>query len=245
MKLRFVMSIIISIFILSAGIFGLYYIHDKVPKRLNEPSNILASEATEVNPDDVESKELKEIIQETQKKVVKIELANGTIGSGFIYSDKGDIVTNAHVVAGETDVVVVTSDAKEFSGIVIGVSEDTDVALVRVAGLEGVEPLKLREEKAEIGDEVLALGSPLGLENTVTIGIISGIDRDFDLDPYHYEDVYQISAPIAPGNSGGPLVHSESGEVLGINSVVSDVGTIGFSIPIRNVLTLIEEWSAT
>jgi hypothetical protein len=92
---------------------------------------------------------------------------------------------------------------------------------------------------------VLALGSPLGFQNTVTTGIISGVDRDLDLPPYHYEDMYQISAPIAPGNSGGPLINSKTGEVIGINSAAADQGSIGFSIPLKNVIALIEGWSKT
>jgi serine protease Do len=190
------------------------------------------------------SRELKEIIHEAQKLVVQIEVANGTMGSGFLYNNQGDVITNAHVVANTKEVKVKTADSKEFSGTVIGISSDTDVALVRVPGLAGVEPLKIaKDRKAEIGDEVLALGSPLGFQNTVTTGIISGIDRDFDLEPFQYEDVYQISAPIAPGNSGGPLIDSKTGEVLGINSAGMDQGSIGFSIPIPNVISLIEGWS--
>jgi serine protease Do len=117
------------------------------------------------------------------------------------------------------------------------------VAVVRVPGLAQSDFLKISQDNADIGEEVLALGSPLGLQNTVTTGIISGVDRDFDLEPYHYEDVYQISAPIAPGNSGGPLVDVKTGEVLGINSAGTNQGTIGFSIPLSNVLSMIEGWS--
>jgi serine protease Do len=187
---------------------------------------------------------MKEIIHETQKLVVKIETVAGQ-GSGFLYNDKGDIVTNAHVVAGMKDVTVITADSRELPGIVIGISETIDVAVIRVEGLEGMKPLNISNETSEIGEEVLALGSPFGLENTVTTGIISGVDRNLELPPYYYENVYQISAPIAPGNSGGPLVHSETGKVLGINSVKADQGSIGFSIPILNVIGMLEGWSAT
>ena len=91
------------------------------------------------------------------------------------------------------------------------------------------------------------IGSPLGFQNTVTTGIISGIDRDIDIAPFHYEDAYQISAPIAPGNSGGPLVDSKTGEVLGINSagIMEASGSIAFSIPISSVLPLIDGWIAS
>lgn len=187
---------------------------------------------------------LKEIISSVGEKVVMIETADGSIGSGFLYNDRGDILTNAHVVAGFTDVTVTTSGSKEMSGTVIGIGEETDVAVVRVADLEGVEPLELKlQAEAEIGDEVLALGSPLGLQNTVTTGIVSGVDRTFDIAPYYYEGLYQISAPIAPGNSGGPLVDRMTGQVLGINSAVTDEGGIGFSIPVISIVDSARSWS--
>jgi serine protease Do len=245
MKKKWIVSIITTLVIWGAGVYAFFYIKDLVPKKLKAESTILVmDDQKNKNKQKKITRELKEIIHETQKLVVKIELPDGSLGSGFLYNDKGDVITNAHVVANTKEVKVKTADSKEFSGTVIGISSDTDVALVRVPGLAGVEPLKIaKNRKAEIGDEVLALGSPLGLQNTVTTGIVSGIDRDFDLAPFHYEDVYQISAPIAPGNSGGPLIDSKTGEVLGINSAGMDQGSIGFSIPIPNVITLIEGWS--
>lgn len=242
--MRWIISIIMSTLILGAGGYGIYAIQQTVPGQLQQPSAILAKSAIGTLSE-TEEKLLKDVIQESQAKVVKIELANGAIGSGFLYNDLGDVITNAHVVSGVEDVFVITSDGQEFHGRVIGISQDIDVALVRVEGLRGKEPLPLAaHKKAEIGDEVLALGSPLGLDQTVTTGIISGVDRDFELEQYRYEGVYQISAPIAPGNSGGPLVLQSTGEVLGINSAGMDIGTIGFSIPIANVLHMFEAWSA-
>jgi serine protease Do len=245
MKTKWIVSIITTLVIWGAGVFAFFYIKDLVPNKLKAESTILVmDDQKNKTKQEKMTRELKEIIHEAQKLVVKIELPDGSLGSGFLYNDKGDVITNAHVVANTKEVKVKTADSKEFSGTVIGISGDTDVALVRVPGLAGVEPLKIaKNRKADIGDEVLALGSPLGLQNTVTTGIISGIDRDFDLAPFHYEDVYQISAPIAPGNSGGPLIDSKTGEVLGINSAGMDQGSIGFSIPIPNVISLIEGWS--
>ncbi|CAM3585705.1 MULTISPECIES: S1C family serine protease [Saccharibacillus] len=195
-------------------------------------------------PDEPGEPTLKEIISSVGEKVVMIETSDGSIGSGFLYNDRGDILTNAHVVSGFTDVTVTTSGSEEMSGTVIGIGEETDVAVVRVADLAGVEPLELKlEAEAEIGDEVLALGSPLGLQNTVTTGIVSGVDRTFDIAPYYYEGLYQISAPIAPGNSGGPLVDRTTGQVLGINSAVTDEGGIGFSIPVVSIVESARGWS--
>lgn len=250
MNKNWIISIALTLLIAGAGILGLFFIKGYVKDKLDQPSTILTSAAVNVDVDNsseiiagAEEKGIKEIIQEAQKKVVKIERADGEIGSGFLYNDMGDVITNAHVVSGVKDVTIITSDELEFSGTVIGISTDIDIAVIRVEGLRGKEPLKIRMEKAEIGDEVLALGSPLGLDNTVTTGIISGVGRDLEIENYVYEDLYQISAPIAPGNSGGPLLHRESGEVIGINSAASDIGTIGFSIPIMNVLSIIKGWS--
>lgn len=239
---KWIVSSISTILIICSGIYGIFYIKNTVPIELKTPSKIVAAAGKKEKADKPE--DLKMIIHNTQKLVVKIELPDGSLGSGFLYNNIGDVVTNAHVVANGSSAKIKTSDSREFSGKVIGISKEVDVAIVRVPGLAGLSPLKIaRERKAELGDEVLALGSPLGLQNTVTTGIISGTNRDIDIEPYHYKDVYQISAPIAPGNSGGPLVDTKTGEVIGINSAGADKGSIGFSIPITSVLNLLEGWS--
>lgn len=190
-------------------------------------------------------KTIKDIIFETQKQVVMIETPTGSQGSGFLYNWQGDLLTNAHVVAGSRTVKVKTADARELRGEVIGIGTDTDIAVVRVKALEGTEPLSLkRSAMAEVGDEVVAVGSPLGLQNTVTTGIISGVGRHFEIGSFRYRDMYQISAPIAPGNSGGPLVDRMTGSVIGINSAGVEKNAIGFSMPIDNVIAMAEEWSA-
>lgn len=246
MKNKWIISGVLTFLILGGGTYYFLYMKENIPMQLTASSNLIKATDEDVSEPQVELKDLKEVIHETQKLVVKIELEDGSLGSGFLYNDKGDIVTNAHVVANAKEVKVNTTDSKEFTGEVIGISNDTDIAVVRVEGLKEVAPLKIaRTRKAEIGDEVLALGSPLGFQNTVTTGIISGLERDLNIDNFKYEDVYQISAPIAPGNSGGPLVDRKTGEVLGINSAASNQGTIGFSIPITDVLPLIEGWSET
>ncbi|MBM7619854.1 hypothetical protein JOC95_001706 [Bacillus tianshenii] len=242
MNKRWIVSVIATLVLLGAGTYGYFFIKQGVPKQLTAQSSLYI----ETKPEEKElvPQELKEIIFESQKLVVKIELPDGSFGSGFLYNNKGDVITNAHVVPNAKEVKVVTADSKELTGQVIGVSVDTDVAVVRVPELEGTEPLRLaRTKKAELGDEVIALGSPLGFQNTVTTGIISGVGRSFEIDSFKYEDVFQISAPIAPGNSGGPLINTTTGEVVGINSATMDKGVIGFSIPLSNVITLLESWS--
>lgn len=241
MKKNWLISITLSILIITAGVLGFIRIQNSAAEDVFAESEILNE-----NKDHQEETELdlKDIIREAQKKVVMVELEDGTVGSGFLYNNKGDIITNAHVVAGVKDVKVRTTDAKGFDGKVIGISTETDVALVRAEGLKNQEPLHIsKDHDAELGQEIVALGSPLGLQNTVTTGIISGTNRDFDLPPYKYSGVHQISAPIAPGNSGGPLLDRENGQVIGMNSARMEEGEIGFSIPIEDILPLAESWS--
>lgn len=190
-----------------------------------------------------QTKTKKEIIEASQKRVVTIESAGG-LGTGFLYNNQGDLLTNAHVVEGYSEVTVRMLNHKEYKGTVIGIGDDIDIAVVRVPELKKLDPLPISTTKAETGDEILALGSPLGLENTVTTGIISGMGRNFEIDPYVYTNMYQISAFITHGNSGGPLVSATTGEVLGINSAsASQEAGIGFSIPITQILKQAEAWS--
>jgi S1-C subfamily serine protease len=241
MKKNWIISITLSILIISAGVFGYFRIQYSAAENVFAESEILLENKEKQKETELE---IKEIIREAQKKVVMVELADGTVGSGFLYNKMGDIITNAHVVAGVKDVKVRTTDAKGFDGKVIGISTETDVALVRVEGLKNQEPVRIsKHHDAELGQEILALGSPLGLQNTVTTGIISGTNRDFDLPPYKYSGVHQISAPIAPGNSGGPLLERKDGQVIGMNSARMEEGEIGFSIPIEDILPLAESWS--
>ncbi|MBE4909650.1 trypsin-like peptidase domain-containing protein [Bacillus luteolus] len=243
MKGKWIVSIVTSVIIWGAGIFAFLTIQDSIPQKLTASSQLIVNEGSK-KKEDSGKRELKEIIYDSQKLVVKVELDDGSIGSGFLYNNKGDVITNAHVAANATNVRITTADSKGYEGTVIGISGETDIALIRVPGLAGIEPLPIaKERKAEIGDEVLALGTPLGFQNTVTTGIISGVNRDLDIEPFHYEDVYQISAPIARGNSGGPLIDRKTGEVIGINSAGIIEGVIGFSIPISSIIAMIEEWS--
>ncbi|MBX5467913.1 MAG: S1C family serine protease [Firmicutes bacterium] len=168
-------------------------------------------------------------------------------GSGFIYDRRGDILTNAHVVAGAEQVWVRTAQGQRYAAQVIGEDPTRDVAALRVAALSHVPPLALADSQTvALGDAVVAFGSPLGLKNTVTEGNISGLDRNFAIAPAVYRGVFQISAPIAPGNSGGPLVLAANGEVVGIETaaVVNVGGNIGFAIPIDQVKALAEAWAA-
>lgn len=244
MNKSWIVSSIASVVIVAAGIGSFMYINRTVPAQLpNKP--LVATVTTKATQTSKGNPALKDVIFNTQKKVVMIELDDGSLGSGFLYNKQGDIITNAHVVAGALNVKVKTADARTLDGKVIGIGTDMDIAVVRVPELADTEPLSLAQNSnADVGDNVLALGSPLGLQNTITTGIISGVGRDFTIDPYVYTNLYQISAPIAPGNSGGPLIHADTGEVLGINSAMaSESNTIGFSIPVSEIQETVQKWS--
>ncbi len=201
-----------------------------------------------MNEDVSDTTNLKSILHETGKYVVQIETQNDVetaTGSGFIFNEKGDILTNLHVIDGADFIQVRTANAEIYPAAVVGKGKGNDVAVLRVPQLAGMGGLELEKENIpEIGDEVIALGSPHGFQNTVTLGIISGTERNFSVDGYDYNNAYQISAPITYGNSGGPLINRETGHVVGINSVGTEDGTIGFSIPIIDLLEDIDEWVA-
>jgi serine protease Do len=137
------------------------------------------------------------------------------VGSGFILSADGYVMTNAHVVQGADEVIVTLTDKREFKARLIGADPRTDVAVVKVEAT-GLPVVKIGDSgRARVGEWVMAIGSPFGLENTVTAGIISAKQRDTgDLLP-----LLQTDVAINPGNSGGPLVNMR-GEVIGINSAV-------------------------
>lgn len=239
------LSLTSTLIILIGGATGFYFLHDSYNNTTVEATSSLG-EKNELS-EKTEEPNLKSVIHETQKSVVQIEvsLKDGTSsGSGFLYNTDGDVITNAHVVEGAEKIIVKTSDAKQFEAQIIGMGDTTDVAVIRVPGLKENAPLPVAEERvAEVGDNIIALGSPLGLQNTVTTGIISGLDREFILEPYRYEHIYQISAPITKGNSGGPLIDATTGEAIAINSAGTDSGAIGFSIPLPNVIDQIKSWS--
>ena len=245
-KLALLLSLASSLFILVGGGTGFYFLHESYSSTAVEATSSLGKK-TDTSEQTSEEPNLKSVIHETQKSVVQIEvdLKDGSSsGSGFLYNMEGDVITNAHVVEGAQKITVKTSDAKQFEAQIIGMGDTTDVAVIRVPGLKDNAPLSVAEERmAEVGDNIIALGSPLGLQNTVTTGIISGLDREFILEPYRYEHIYQISAPITKGNSGGPLIDATTGEAIAINSAGTDSGAIGFSIPLPNVIDQIKGWS--
>ncbi len=172
------------------------------------------------------------------------ELKQQSLGSGFIIDKDGYIITNNHVVEGADEIKVKLADGREFKAKVIGRDPKTDLALIKITTLfKNLPVLPLGDsDKIRVGDWVLAIGNPFGLEHTVTQGIISATGRVIGSGPY--DNFLQTDAPINPGNSGGPLINLK-GEVIGINSAIIASGQgIGFAIPsnmAKNVVSQLKE----
>jgi serine protease Do len=166
-----------------------------------------------------------------------------SLGTGFVISAEGLIVTNNHVVEAVDKVEVVFSDGTRSDAEVVGTDPKTDVALIRAKAKRSYVPLPLGDSDALLpGDWVMAIGNPFGLDHTVTVGIVSATGRDIGQGPY--DDFIQTDAAINPGNSGGPLM-SLSGQVIGINTAINpQANTIGFAVPInmaKEILPQLEE----
>ena len=156
-------------------------------------------------------------------------------GSGFIITADGRMITNAHVVAGADSVKVTLKDGRTFDGRVVGVDRVTDVAVVKIEA-KGLPTVRLGKAHNLIpGEWAIAIGNPLGLDNTVTVGIISALDRSSSQVgvPEKRVSFIQTDAAINPGNSGGPLLNAK-GEVIGVNTAIrADAQGLGFAIPVE------------
>ncbi|WP_424984916.1 trypsin-like peptidase domain-containing protein [Microbulbifer sp. S227A] len=189
------------------------------------------------------------IPEEFRKRFEKMLPKNGGaaprkgVGSGFIISGDGQIVTNHHVVDGADSVTVKLADGRSFNATVIGSDPLTDVALLQ-AEIDETLPVVVfgESDSMRAGDEVVAVGNPFGLGGTVTSGIISAMSRDIHSGPY--DDFIQTDAAINRGNSGGPLFNNE-GEVIGVNTAIfsPDGGSvgIGFAVPSDLVQTVVAD----
>lgn len=166
-----------------------------------------------------------------------------SLGSGFIISDEGYIITNNHVVSGADEIKVKLSDGREFKGEIKGSDEKLDLALIKIAAKDHLPVATLGDsDTIEVGEWVMAIGNPFGLAQTVTAGIVSAQGRVIGSGPY--DDFIQTDASINPGNSGGPLFNAH-GEVIGINTAIIAGGQgIGFAIPVnmaKNIITQLKE----
>jgi S1-C subfamily serine protease len=182
---------------------------------------------------------------------VEPESGGGTAtGSGFVIDGEGHILTNNHVVEGASKVTVKLGDSeKTYDAEVVGADPGTDIALLKFDAPDSeIHPLSLgHSSEAEVGDPVVAIGNPFGLDRTVTSGIVSALQRQIEApNGFSISHVIQTDAAINPGNSGGPLINA-AGEVIGINAQIATGGGgngnvgIGFAIPIDTVRAEIEQ----
>ena len=165
-------------------------------------------------------------------------------GSGFVVDTDGHILTNAHVVAGADRIQVKlgSDDSQAFTADVVGADPSTDVAMLKVdAPADQLHPVRLGDSsQVHVGDPVVAIGNPFGLNRTATAGIVSAVQREIQApNGYTIRNVIQTDAPINPGNSGGPLIDAQ-GNVIGINSQIESAGGqgnvgIGFAVPANTV----------
>ena len=171
------------------------------------------------------------------------EFKQRSLGSGFIIDREGHIVTNNHVIEGADEITVRLSNDKEYDAEIVGRDPNTDLALIKIKDASDLVPLKMGDsDQLTVGSWVVAMGSPFGLEQTVTAGIVSAKGRVIGSGPY--DDFIQTDASINPGNSGGPLLNM-NGEVVGINTAIVAQGQgIGFAIPVnlaRGVIRQLEQ----
>jgi 2-alkenal reductase len=190
------------------------------------------------------------VFEQTSPAVVHINVGVGE-GSGFVYDGEGHIITNNHVVAGAQVLLVTFSDGTELPAELVGTAPDADLAVIKVDAPEGLlQPLALADSDAlRVGQLVVAIGSPFGLENTLTTGVISGLDRLFPsqenaVGSYNIPDIIQTDAAINPGNSGGPLLDLR-GAVVGVNTAIESPvrgsSGVGFAVPSNVVAAVVPQ----
>jgi putative serine protease PepD len=184
---------------------------------------------------------LRDVAAAVLPSVVEVQVRGATrragSGSGFVVDSNGHVLTNAHVIQGASTVQVTFSTGETTDAQLVGASPEDDIAVLQVPLPAGVRPLQLgRSQDVRVGDDVLAVGSPLGLSGTVTAGIVSAVDRQVTIGD-RTVTALQTDASINPGNSGGPLV-GLSGQVVGVTTTIAtlpgsdrSIG-IGFAIPV-------------
>ena len=200
------------------------------------------------------SKELSliEIFENSEAGVVRVNVQRSSdeqipsgVGSGFVFDNKGHIITNAHVVDGATKIVITFLDGREYNAEIVGVDTFTDVAVVKVnADLSLLHPLTLGDSSSlKVGEPIAAIGNPFGLSGSMTSGIVSQLGRLLPSGSgYSIPDVIQTDAAINPGNSGGPLINMR-GSVVGINTAIQsatgEFTGVGFAVPSQTIAKIV------
>ena len=204
-------------------------------------NNAVSNVADEVKPSVVNIK----VTVEQQDIFGNLQEGEG-VGSGVIYSSDGYIITNNHVAGSAKELVVTLNDGTEYPAKLIGTDENTDIAVIKIEATDLVPAEFTSADNIKVGELAIAVGSPFGLQESVTVGVISAIGRDVAVsyDSLPLVDLIQTDAAINPGNSGGALVGS-TGQVLGINTMIystsgSNAG-IGFAIPSDTALNIAKQ----
>lgn len=180
-----------------------------------------------------------DIVERVSPSVVSITHAKG-LGSGFVIDPQGYIVTNNHVMSGLSEAEVRFSDGNKYKARLVGRDEATDIALLKVDAPRKFPALKFHDDKrVRVGDLVLAVGNPFGLNGTVTAGILSARGRD-EIGSGQFTDYLQLDAAINPGNSGGPTF-DDSGRVIGVNTLGRAGSGIGFAVPSSTVMRVVDD----
>jgi serine protease Do len=180
-----------------------------------------------------------DIVERVSPAVVSITNAKG-LGSGFVIDQSGYIVTNNHVMSGLNEAEVRFSDGTKYKARLIGRDEATDIALLKVDAPRKFQALRFYDDtRVRVGDLVLAVGNPFGLNGTVTAGILSARGRD-EVGSGQFTDYLQLDAAINPGNSGGPTF-DDSGRVIGMNTMGRAGSGIGFAIPATTIVRVVED----
>jgi len=174
--------------------------------------------------------------------------AGGGVGSGVIYDEAGLVLTAHHVVSFGDEVTVRTADDRTFTGRVVGRAPERDLAVIALPDATNLTAATIAEPNSvEVGEAAFALGSPFGFTQSVTAGIISGLDRELETPVGLLTGLIQTDAPINPGNSGGPLADAEA-KVIGINTAIASMSGgndgVGFAVPVEDFADLLDEVEA-
>jgi len=186
-----------------------------------------------------------DIFEKSEESIVQVSVlrgeSKGGMGSGFVYSDEGYVITNQHVVQDAEKVMITFLDGEAYIGNVVGSDRDLDIAVVKVEPTNTyLQPIKIGDSsELKVGEKIVAIGNPFGLSGSMTSGIVSQMGRLLPQETgYSIPDVIQTDAAINPGNSGGPLINMK-GEVVGINTAIQsatgEFSGIGFAVPSNTV----------
>ncbi|GAA0530030.1 hypothetical protein GCM10010172_08430 [Paractinoplanes ferrugineus] len=237
----------------AGGVLAERYLADHPTAADTTSSSTVATQTTNSSAETTENASLAPVVKAVQPSVVTVMVdgsRSSSIGSGVVIRSDGLILTNNHVIEEDGTVSVRLSTGRTVPAEVVATDTTNDLALVQATGLSGLTPVTFATDNSVVvGDTVLAFGAPLGLENTVTSGIVSALDRSVDTGTEKLSGLIQTDAAINQGNSGGALVDT-SGHVIGINVAIATASQtssgsigVGFAIPagtVTKVITLLE-----